>query len=140
MLPADSAPSTDHQLRSIISQYSTEGAESDLPNIVIAAKAHELLDKGAILLTTVHDLYTETVHPTADPKPAAYMLGKLKLTLEHHLHVIPPKSRKDGTLLLRNGCNAEQALHMILSAERKHKVEQTPTKLEDLTLPCSQHN
>ena len=140
MLSATSAPSTDHQLRSIISQYSTEGAESDLLNTVIATTARELLDKGAILLTTVHDLYTETLHPAADPKPAAYVLGKLKLTLQHHLHVVPPKSRKDGTLLLRNGCNAEQALHMILSAERKHKIEKTPTKLEDLTLACSQHN
>ena len=114
MLPADNAPSTDHQLRSIISQYSTEGAESGFPNIiVIAATGRELLDKDAILLTTVHDLYTETLHPAADPKPAAYVLGKLKLTLEHHLHVIPPKSRKDGTLLLRNGCNVMLRRHYI---------------------------
>ena len=52
MLPADNAPSTDHQLRSIISQYSTEGAESDFPNIiVIAATGRELLDKDAIVMT-----------------------------------------------------------------------------------------
>ena len=114
MLPADNAPSTDHQLRSIISQYSTEGAESDFPNIiVIAATGRELLGKDAILLTTGHDLYTETLHPAADPKPAVYVLSKLKLTLEHHLHVIPPKSRKDGTLLLRNGCNVMLRRHYI---------------------------
>ena len=122
MIRVDGQASTDYKLKKTIEQHL---GQSDSLAQVIVMTGNALLVSSAVLLVTVHNHYIQL---TGDKKPAKWLLDKLVSALGEHFEVVQPKAKKRGILLLRKGCDTQQALHDALAVQR---LAVTSAQVED---------
>ena len=114
LVTVDGYASTDYQLNAIV--IAQRGIHTALAATLVLA-GEQLLSKSAVLLVTLHDHFMHHA-ATGSHKPAKWLLSRKMEVLAEHIEVVYPNVKKRGILLLRRGCNTQQALHDALSAQR----------------------
>ena len=91
-----------------------------------------LLDRGALLLSTAHDVFVAEASSDCDiTQNARWLLSRLIGRFEHHLSISRFAGRKSGTMLHRAGFDNLQALYYCL-VDRRQEQQQHRRDLEYL--------